>query len=61
MPIECPNALCTVYVAIGPDGELAFGGGLCIELLGTRYVHRFERCPVLAEAVSREVKFPKPR
>ena len=60
MPIECPNALCTVYVAIGAHGKREFGGGQCLELLGTQYVHRFERCPVLAKAVSREVKIPDP-
>jgi hypothetical protein len=60
MPIECPNPLCTVTVAIEIDGEVVFGGGQCIELLGTTFVHRFERCPVLAKAVSREIKFPDP-
>lgn len=58
MPIECPNPLCTVTVAIDIDGEVVFGGGQCIELLGTKHVHQFERCPVLAKAVSREIKFP---
>jgi hypothetical protein len=61
MPGECPNALCTVCVAIGDDGKLVFTGGQCIELLGTRYVHAFERCPVLARVVSRKFKFPDPK
>jgi hypothetical protein len=61
MPIECTNALCTVSVAINYDGKLAFRGGQCIELLGTHYVHRFDRCPVLAKAVSQEIKFPDPK
>jgi hypothetical protein len=61
MPIECPNALCTVCVAIGDDGKLVFTGGQCIELLGTHYVHAFERCPFLARVVSRKFKFPDPK
>jgi hypothetical protein len=58
MPIECTNELCTVSVSVGHDGKLQFGGGQCIELLGTHYVHAFERCPILARVISREIKFP---
>jgi hypothetical protein len=35
--------------------------GQCVELLRTRYVHQFERCPVLAIAVTQEIKFPEPK
>jgi hypothetical protein len=58
MPIECTYELCTVSVSIGVDGKLAFGGGQCMRLLGTHYVHQFERCPVLAGAISQGIKFP---
>jgi hypothetical protein len=51
----------TLCVAIGDDGKLVFTGGQCIELLGTHYVHAFERCPFLARVVSRKFKFPDPK
>jgi hypothetical protein len=53
MAIPCPK--CTVRAAIGIEGEVAFFGGQCIELLGTLYVNRFEWCPILSEAIAREV------
>ena len=55
------NELWTVSVSLGDDGALAFGRGQCVELLRTRYVHQFERCPVLAIAVTQEIKFPEPK
>jgi hypothetical protein len=57
MAIRCANPLCTVTVVIDGKNKPEFGGGQCIELLGTPYVHLFERCPVLARAVSDESKF----
>jgi hypothetical protein len=54
MAIPCPK--CTVRAAIGIEGEVVFFGGQCIELLGTRYVNRFEWCPILSEAIAREVR-----
>jgi hypothetical protein len=30
-------------------------GGQCMELMGTPFVHHFERCPILAAAMGREV------
>jgi hypothetical protein len=58
MPIQCPRALCLVSIAIGENGKLVLSGGQCIELLATRYVHTFERCPVLASAIARNFKLP---
>lgn len=54
MAIKCPK--CSVAAAIGIEGRLVFFGGQCMELLGTPFVHEFERCPVLAAAMGREVK-----
>src|SRR5258705_1313089 len=54
MAIPCPK--CTVSAAIGIEGEFVFFGGQCIELLGTRYVNRFEWCPILSEAIAQEVR-----
>src|SRR3979490_1683898 len=54
MAMPCPK--CTVRAAIGIEGEFVFFGGQCIELLGTRYVNRFEWCPILSEAIAREVR-----
>ena len=54
MAIPCPK--CTVRAAIGKEGEFVFFGGQCIELLGTRYVNRFEWCPILSEAIAQEVR-----
>src|SRR5258706_9034124 len=56
MAIPCPK--CTVSAAIGIEGEFVFFGGQCIELLGTRYVNRFEWCPILSEAIAQEVRKP---
>ncbi len=58
MPLTCPHQLCTVAAAVGDLGELEFSGGQCIELLGTPYIHKFERCPILAKAVADEVRYP---
>jgi hypothetical protein len=54
MAIPCPK--CTVRAAIGIEGEFVFFGGQCIELLGTWHVNRFEWCPILSEAIAREVR-----
>ncbi len=54
MAIPCPK--CTVRAAIGIEGEFVFFGGQCIELSGTRYVNRFEWCPILSEAIAQEVR-----
>jgi hypothetical protein len=54
MAIKCPH--CSVSAAIGIEGKLVFFGGQCMELLGTPFVHEFERCPILAAAMGREVK-----
>jgi hypothetical protein len=56
MAIKCPK--CAVSAGIGIDGKLSFLGGQCIELLGTPFVHEFERCPILAAAMGTEVKLP---
>jgi hypothetical protein len=50
-----------VSVAIGENGKLVLSGGQCIELLGTRYVHTFERCPVLASVIARNFRLPEPK
>ena len=59
MAIPCPK--CTVRAAIGIEGEFVFFGGQCIELSGTRYVNRFEWCPILSEAIAQEVRKPHHR
>ena len=59
MAIPCPK--CTVSAAIGIEGEFVFFGGQCIELSGTRYVNRFEWCPILSEAIAQEVRKPHHR
>ena len=51
-----PSPKCTVRAAIGIEGEFVFFGGQCIELSGTRYVNRFEWCPILSEAIAQEVR-----
>jgi len=54
MSTKCPN--CSVSAGIGIDGKLMYFGGQCMELMGTPFVHHFERCPILAAAMGREVK-----
>jgi hypothetical protein len=54
MPIQCPN--CSVSAGIGIDGQLTYIGGQCLQLMGTPFVHQFERCPILAAAMGRDVK-----
>jgi hypothetical protein len=54
MAIPCSK--CTVRAAVGMENEFVFFGGQCIELLGTLYVNRFEWCPILSEAIAREVR-----
>jgi hypothetical protein len=58
MAIRCTNLLCTVTVVIDGNKKPEFGGGQCIELLGTPYVHQFDRCPVLARAVADGSRLP---
>jgi len=53
------NELWTVSVSLGDNGT--FGRGQCVELLRTRYVHQFERCPAPAIAVTQEIKLPEPK
>jgi hypothetical protein len=57
MAIRCTNPICTVTVVIEGRKKPEFGGGQCMELLGTPYVHQFDRCPVLARAVADESRF----
>jgi hypothetical protein len=59
MAIRCTNPFCTVTVVIDGKEKPEFGGGQCIELLGTPYVHQSDRCPVLARAVADEGRFPQ--
>jgi hypothetical protein len=42
-------------------GKLDFHGGQFIGLLGTPYVHVFERCPVLAKVVAKAFPLLAPK
>ena len=56
MTIKCPK--CSVSAGIGIEAKMLFFGGQCLELMGTPFVHQFERCPILAAAMGREVTLP---